>query len=94
VKRNPNTAYVPIGLEGVPPAALAAWRREHDQRADSGPEFLTTRQLVALWNVGRSTANQRIGALAAAGRIERGARRIGGHFVPTYRLIPNNERTP
>jgi hypothetical protein len=77
---------VPIGLEGVPPALLAAWRREHVARAESGPEFLTTAQLQALWGVGRSATGLRLRRMARAGRIERGLRRAGTILVPAYRL--------
>jgi hypothetical protein len=93
----PAARTVPAGLEGTPPAVLDAWRREHAARAprtESGPEFLTVRQLEVLWNVQRSAVGQRLRALEVAGRVERGARRVAGHFISAYRLLPNQERTP
>ena len=65
------------------PALLAAWTRLHPARPAiplAPPEYLTSRQLAALWGVSHGAARTRIRKLFFAGQLERGLRplRTGG----------------
>ena len=81
------------GFEGVNPAVLAAWRREHTARSheDPGPDWLSTEQLSRLWGCSDVTARRRLRHLGdRVETAERYVRAAGLHGrqqpIPVYRL--------
>ena len=68
----------PSGFEGVPPHILKAWREQRPRRVvhDPGPEWLSMKQLMALWHVTSEDAREHMQEMLAKGTAERGTRDV------------------
>lgn len=88
-------AKKPTGFEGIPPHILKTWRAATSatKRAprDPGPEWLSVRQLCAVWGLKRNQARRRVLALQRKNLIEKGVRdqlAVDGRLLPVsvYRM--------